>query len=80
MIKATLYITPYTVPNTTGSNIVVGNSVKDVIGGANIDPIINLIAAPYSVRIVGGNYNTEFNIDLTLAPTGSVVNAANYIV
>lgn len=77
--KAMLYITPEIVPNTGSANIIVGDSIRNSIGGSNVDPVINLYAAPYSIRLVGAKYETIFKIDLTNAPTGSVVNAVNYI-
>jgi hypothetical protein len=80
VIKASLYISPSIVPNAQSPNIVVGNSVYETIGGANIDPIISLYNAPYKVRIIGAQFETIFDIDLTDAPTGSTVNAVNYIV
>ena len=79
-----LYVSPSIIPNSgsvSGSGqLVVGNSVRVAIGGFNQDPIVPLIAAPYSVRIVGYQYDTQFDIDLTNAPTGSTVNVVNYIV
>lgn len=79
VIKAMLYISPSVVPNTGSGNIIVGNSIKEAIGGANIDPTISLYAAPYSIRIVGQGFETMFNVDLTNAPTGSVIQAIDYI-
>lgn len=80
VIKSILYISPSIIPNSSSTNIIVGNSVKESIGGANIDPIVSLYAAPYDIRIVGCNFNTQFSIDLTLAPTGSTVQASSYII
>lgn len=75
-----LYISPSVIPNSSSGNIIVGNSLRFGVGGANIDPIVSLYAAPYEVRIAGSNFNTQFNIDLTLAPTGSTVQASSYII
>lgn len=80
VIKATLYVSPTIIPNTGSNSIIVGNSVRVGIGGSNIDPIISLFAAPYDVRLVGYNCNTQFSIDLSSAPSGSTVQASDYIV
>jgi hypothetical protein len=80
LIRAMLYITPITVPNSADGAVVVGNSLRYSVGGASVDPIIELIPASYAIRIVGCNFNTEFSIDLTDAPTGEVVQAIDYII
>lgn len=80
VIKSILYISPSVVPNTGSSNIIVGNSLKESIGGANVDPILSLYPTIYNCRIVGCNFNTQFSINLISAPTGSTIQAANYII
>ena len=77
---STLHISPMIVPNAINGQVVVGNTVAMAVGGRNQDPIVPLIAAPYHVRIAGRSFDTQFDLDLTNAPTGSVVNAANYII
>lgn len=80
VFRAMLYISPNTVPNTDSGNVVVGNSIKVAIGGSNIDPVIPLYPAPYAIRVVGAGFETQFNIDLTNAPSDTIVLAADYIV
>lgn len=75
-----LYIIPQTVPMTEDGSIVVGNGLSLACGGANKNPIVELFPALYTIRVAGYNFNTEFDINLTTAPTGSTIQASAYIV
>jgi hypothetical protein len=80
VIKAMLYVSPTVIPNSSSNSIIVGNSYKVGIGGANIDPVISLYPSIYDIRIAGCNFNTQFSIDISNAPTGSTVQASSYII
>lgn len=75
-----LYISPDVVPNTGSDNIIVGNSIREAIGGSNIDPIIPLYPSTYNIRVVGTGFETIFKINLTLAPEDVTVQAVDYII
>ena len=80
VIKSILYVSPTVIPNTGSGSIIVGNSITQNIGGSNVDPILSLYPTTYECRISGAAFNTQFYINLTSAPTGSTVQAADYII